>query len=436
MQRYESYKPTSIEWAPEIPAKWEVQPIRALFNERKERNEGPKTDFILSVMKDIGVIPYDEKGNVGNKKSENIENYKVVYPGDLVVNKMNAIIGSLGISRHHGALSQVYFVLYPKDHSCTNHKYLGYLFRVKPFQQSLIKISKGMMELRESIEFDEFKKLVLPVPPLDEQDRIVAFLEQKTAEIDAAIAKKDRLIELLQEQRSVQINQAVTLGLDQAPPLKPGESEWIESIPKHWEIIPLKHISTVQSGVTLGKNYTSSKSTKFFPYLRVANVQDGYIDLSTVTEIILPIQEAKNYLLRTGDILVTEGGDIDKLGRGNCWDGQIEECLHQNHVFAVRIIKRVRPEFVALITGVSYARRYFTTTANKTTNLASTNKTKLGNLPVLVPPLPEQDAILDFCNGVKAKYEALISSVSREISALKEMKSSLVADAVTGRIKV
>ena len=89
-----------------------------------------------------------------------------------------------------------------------------------------------------------------------------------------------------------------------------------------------------------------------------------------------------------------------------------------------------------MITGVSYARRYFTTTANKTTNLASTNKTKLGNFPVLVPPLPEQDAILNFCNGVKAQYETLISSVSREISALKEMKSSLVADAVAGRIKI
>lgn len=436
MQCYESYKPTTIQWASEIPANWDVQPIRALFYERRERNEGPKTEFILSVMKDIGVIPYDEKGNVGNKKSENIENYKVVYPGDLVVNKMNAIIGSLGISRYHGALSQVYFVLYPKDHKRTNHKYLGYLFRVKPFQQSLIKISKGMMELRESIEFDEFKKLVLPVPSRDEQDRIVTFLDQKTAEIDAAISKKEQLIELLNEQRAVQINRAVTLGLDQSIHLRKGESEWVESVPDHWEIVPLKHISTVQSGVTLGKNYTSSKSTKSFPYLRVANVQDGYIDLSTVTEIVLPIQEAKNYLLRAGDILVTEGGDIDKLGRGNCWDGQIEECLHQNHVFAVRILKCVRPEFVALITGVSYARRYFTTTANKTTNLASTNKTKLGNLPVLVPPLLEQDAILDFCNGIKARYEALISSISKEISALKEMKSSLVADAVAGRIKI
>ncbi|SFI83333.1 restriction endonuclease subunit S [Nitrosomonas sp. Nm34] len=436
MQRYESYKPTTIEWASKIPADWRVQPIRALFKERKEKNKGPKTDFILSVMKDIGIIPYDEKGNIGNKKSENIENYKVVYPGDLVVNKMNAIIGSLGISRFHGALSQVYFVLYPKDLSRTNHKYLGYLFKVRPFQQSLIKISKGMMELRESIEFDEFKKLVLPVPPRDEQDRIVAFLDQKTAEIDAAIMKKERLIELLNEQRSIQTNRAVTLGLDRAAPLRNGESEWIESVPEHWEIVPLKHISTVQSGVTLGKNFVLSKSTKSYPYLRVANVQDGYINLSTVTEIILPIREAKNYLLRAGNILVTEGGDIDKLGRGNCWDGQIEECLHQNHVFAVRILKRVRPEFVALITGVSYARRYFTTTANKTTNLASTNKTKLGNLPVLVPPLSEQDAILDFCNKSKTKYAKIIDSVAKEISALKDMKSSLIAEAVAGRIRV
>jgi type I restriction enzyme S subunit len=165
-------------------------------------------------------------------------------------------------------------------------------------------------------------------------------------------------------------------------------------------------------------------------------VQDGYIDLSEVTEIKLPIREARNYLLQSDDILVTEGGDIDKLCRGNCWHGQIDECLHQNHVFAVRIHKMVRPEYVALITGVSYARRYFTTTANKTTNLASTNKTKLGNLPLLVPPIEEQDAILKHCNKVKAQFEALINSVKKEIAALKEMRDVLIAESVTGKIKI
>lgn len=432
MLRYESYKPSGVEWLGDIPENWDVCRNIGLFDERKEINQ-PAME-LLSVTINRGVIRQEEITEKKDSSNEDKSKYKVVRKDDLAYNKMRMWQGAIGRSEYEGIVSPAYVILVPRDNLYS--RYYHYLYRTGAFIAEANRHSYGLCLDMNSLRYEDFKTIYSPVPPRTEVERIVAFLDQKTAEIDAAIAKKERLIELLQEQRSVLINQVVTLGLDQAPPLKPGESEWIESIPKHWEVIPLKHISSVQSGVTLGKNYTSSKSTKSFPYLRVANVQDGYIDLSTVTEIILPIQEAKNYFLRTGDILVTEGGDIDKLGRGNCWDGQIEECLHQNHVFAVRILKRVRPEFVALITGVSYARRYFTTTANKTTNLASTNKTKLGNLPVLVPPLPEQDAILDFCNGVKAKYEALISSVSTEISAFKEMKASLVADAVTGRIKV
>lgn len=433
MPRYESYKQCEVPWLGNVPSHWDVQPLRAVTSLKSDKN---RPDLpVLSVYREYGVILKDSRDDNHNATSLDTSTYKVVKPGDLVVNKMKAWQGSMGVSAHEGIVSPAYI-------TCTTRAdrvrpaYLHYLLRSSPLIGVYNSLSYGVRVGQWDMHYEDFKQIPIPLPTKDEQDRIVAFLDHKTAEIDAAIVKKERLIELLNEQRSTQVNRAVTLGMDQSVSLRKSESEWIESLPDHWEIVPLKHISTVQSGVTLGKNYASSKTTKSFPYLRVANVQDGYIDLSTVTEIVLPVREAKNYLLRTGDILVTEGGDIDKLGRGNCWDGQIEECLHQNHVFAVRILKRVRPEFVALITGVSYARRYFTTTANKTTNLASTNKTKLGNLPVLVPPLPEQDAILDFCNGVKAQYEALISSVSSEISALKEMKSSLVADAVTGKIKV
>lgn len=433
MHRYESYKPSGVKWLGDVPAHWEVRPGFTCFKENKDRNKGLVESTVLSLSYGRIVIKPEEK--LTGLVPESFESYQLIKPGDIVIrttdlqNDQTSL--RVGYAKDKGMITSAYLGL--RCHPEINPEYV---FRLLESYDAL-KVFYGMGSgLRQNIDFWDFKRLPVSLPPRDEQDRIVAFLDQKTAEIDAAIVKKERLIELLNEQRSTQVNRAVTLGMDQSVSLRKSESEWIESLPDHWEIVPLKHISTVQSGVTLGKNYASSKTTKSFPYLRVANVQDGYIDLSTVTEIVLPVREAKNYLLRTGDILVTEGGDIDKLGRGNCWDGQIEECLHQNHVFAVRILKRVRPEFVALITGVSYARRYFTTTANKTTNLASTNKTKLGNLPVLVPPLPEQDAILDFCNGVKAQYEALISSVSSEISALKEMKSSLVADAVTGRIKV
>lgn len=432
MQRYESYKRSDIPWVGDIPSHWEVKKNKFLLSERKAVVGKDAPNFKLLSLTLQGVILRDMENPKGKFPAE-FDTYKQVAPDDLIfcLFDVEETPRTVGLAKHHGMITGAYTVT--RCNEQVSSAFLYYYYLSLDEGKQLRSLYTG---LRNVITRDTFFSLAAPFPPREEQDRIVAFLDQKTAEIDAAIAKKERLIELLNEQRYTQVNRAVTLGMDQSVSLRKSESEWIESLPDHWEIVPLKHISTVQSGVTLGKNYASSKTTKSFPYLRVANVQDGYIDLSTVTEIVLPVREAKNYLLRTGDILVTEGGDIDKLGRGNCWDGQIEECLHQNHVFAVRILKRVRPEFVALITGVSYARRYFTTTANKTTNLASTNKTKLGNLPVLVPPLLEQDAILDFCNGVKAQYEALISSVSREISALKEMKSSLVADAVTGRIKV
>lgn len=434
MLRYESYKPSGIQWVEKIPSHWGVERAKWLF-ERMERPVRPEDD-VVTAFRDGQVTLRTNRRTEGFTNAIQEHGYQGIRKGDLVIHAMDAFAGAIGVSDSDGKSTPVYAACVPREEYPVNSYYYAYLLRYMAHSGYIESLSKGIRERSTDFRFAEFRELPLPIPDKDEQDRIVTFLDQKTAEIDAAIGKKERLIELLNEQRSVQINRAVTCGLDRAAPLRNGESGWIESIPEHWKIVPLKHISTVQSGVTLGKNYASSKATKSFPYLRVANVQDGYIDLSTVTEIALPIREAKNHLLRTGDILVTEGGDIDKLGRGNCWDGQIEECLHQNHVFAVRILKRVRPEFVALITGVSYARRYFTTTANKTTNLASTNKTKLGNLPVPVPPLSEQDAILDFCNGVKAQYDALISAVSKEIAALKEMKSSLIADAVSGIVKI
>jgi len=115
LKPYKQYKESGVEWLGKIPEDWNTGPIRQIFENRNERNSGLQTEKVLSVMKNRGVIPYEEKGNVGNKKSENIEKYKIVYKNDLVINKMNAIIGSLGVSDYHGALSPVYFVLKIKD---------------------------------------------------------------------------------------------------------------------------------------------------------------------------------------------------------------------------------------------------------------------------------------------------------------------------------
>lgn len=433
MQRHESYKPSGVKWLGDVPSHWDVQALRAVTQLKSDRN---RPDLpVLSVYREYGVIRKDSRDDNHNATSLDTSTYKVVQPGDLVVNKMKAWQGSMGVSAHEGIVSPAYITCATKSERILPG-YLHYLLRSSSLIGVYNSLSYGVRVGQWDMHYEDFKQIPIPLPPQAEQGRIVVFLDQKTAEIDAAITKKEQLIDLLQEQRAIEINQAVVLGVNQNSSIRQSNVEWIDVLPSHWEIVPLKYISTVQSGVTLGKNYAQSRATKSFPYLRVANVQDGYIDLSEVTEITLPIKEARNYFLRSGDILVTEGGDIDKLGRGNCWHGQIDECLHQNHVFAVRILKKVRPEYVALITGVSYARRYFTTTANKTTNLASTNKTKLGNLPLLVPPIEEQDAILKHCDQVKAQFEALINPVNKEIAALKEMRDVLIAESVTGKIKI
>lgn len=433
MQRYESYKPSGTRWLGDVPAHWNTQPLIAIAT-RKSISNCPEKE-LLSVYLDRGVIKFsdvDEKRT--NATSEDLSKYQEVLPGDFVLNNQQAWRGSVGVSEHEGIVSPAYIVLrLTRD---LNPKFANYLFRDRSMVSQYLVCSKGVGTIQRNLYWPQLKRSRVAIPPLGEQVRIVTFLDRKTAEIDAAVVKKEELIDLLQEQRTIEINQAVTLGVNGNTSFRQSNVDWIAVLPSHWEVVPLKHVSEVQSGLTLGKIYAHSSRTKSYPYLRVANVQDGYIDLSEVTEITLPIREARNYFLRSGDILVTEGGDIDKLGRGNCWHGQIDECLHQNHVFAVRILKKVRPEYVALITGVSYARRYFTTTANKTTNLASTNKTKLGNLPLLVPPIEEQDAILKHCEQVKARFEALINPVKKEIAALKEMRVVLIAESVTGKIKI
>jgi type I restriction enzyme S subunit len=218
--------------------------------------------------------------------------------------------------------------------------------------------------------------------------------------------------------------------------MKESGVEWIGEVPEHWEVKRLKYISYVQSGLTLGKSY-NSKTLPGFPYLRVANVQSGYFSLDEIAYISVPNRVAEKYYVRKGDILVTEGGDLDKLGRGTVWSGEIENCLHQNHIFAVRITNEITTaEYVSMIMESDYGKKYFTNTANKTTNLASTNSTKLGNFPVIIPPRGIQEAISKYVTELSIKIAKAISLKEQEIEKLKEYKATLINSAVTGKIKV
>lgn len=204
--------------------------------------------------------------------------------------------------------------------------------------------------------------------------------------------------------------------------------EWLGPVPAHWEVTRLKFIAHVQTGVAKGKDNTGQE-TVLVPYLRVANVQDGYLDLDEVSTIEIPADDLPRYRLRAGDVLMNEGGDFDKLGRGHIWDGSIDPCIHQNHVFAVRPFG-VSPQWLNLVTGSAYAQFYFMSRSKQSTNLASISSTNVMELPVVLPPAAEQEWIAAYLSNETAKIVTLIAEQQVLIELLSDKRQAVVAHAV------
>ena len=171
------------------------------------------------------------------------------------------------------------------------------------------------------------------------------------------------------------------------------------------------------------------------PYLRVANVQDGRLDLTDVATVLLPRDEAAACMLAAGDVLMNEGGDADKLGRGCVWRGEIERCLHQNHVFAVRP-REVLSDWLNIWTSTDGAKAFFESRAKQSTNLASISATNIKELPIPLPPPEEQIAIVNQVNDASAKLDVMRTATERTVTLLKERRAALIAVAVTGQIDV
>ena len=235
MQLYESYKPSDAAWLGNVPSHWDVQPLRAVTSLKSDKN---RPDLpVLSVYREYGVILKDSRDDNHNATSLDTSTYKVVKPGDLVVNKMKAWQGSMGVSTHDGIVSPAYITCTTKADR-VRPAYLHYLLRSSPLIGVYNSLSYGVRVGQWDMHYEDFKQIPIPLPPKDEQDRIVAFLDQKTAEIDAAIVKKERLIELLQEQKKAAIRRAVTLGINENHQLLPHDLSYLKQVPSNCRVIP------------------------------------------------------------------------------------------------------------------------------------------------------------------------------------------------------
>lgn len=195
----------------------------------------------------------------------------------------------------------------------------------------------------------------------------------------------------------------------------------------NWPVVPLRDVAEIAAGITLGRKTKDIDLTPV-PYLRVANVQDGRLNLSEVKMIEASVREIEKWRLRAGDLLLTEGGDLDKLGRGTCWRDELPLCIHQNHIFRVRLPQdRYDPDFVALQVGSGYGKAYFFAHAKKTTGIASINQQVLGSFPLYSPPLDEQRRIAANLKSQLAAVEEARLAAEKQLREIDLLPARLLA---------
>ena len=427
-------KDSGIEWVGAIPAAWGVHRIASHFQEIKEKNTANAYSNALQFkMGKIIVKPqkWDE-----DETNETYSAYTVVHPNTIMINGLNLefdfVTQRVARVECNGIITSAYIALSPRDD--INAEYICYLLKSYDACRAFHSMGRG---LRKILSYSELKNKPIVVPPLAEQERIAAFLDAECAEIDAVLEKTRASIEEYKKLKQAVITQAVTKGVRGDRPMKDSGIEWIGDIPAEWRKTQLRHCAAIKSGITLGKKYEKTDSLVERPYLRVANVQDGYVDLSVLTTIEVTQDEDLKYRLRAGDVLMTEGGDRDKLGRGCVWHGEIEPCLHQNHIFAVQTSKdTLLPEFLEYLTVSDVGRSYFDVTAIKTTNLACTSSSKVLAFTIPLPSVEEQAEIVEALNTKCAGIDALGAKKQQYLTEIENYKKSLIYEYVTGKKEV
>lgn len=420
MQRYESYKSSGAAWLGNVPSLWDVQPLRAVTSLKSDKN---RPDLpVLSVYREYGVILKDSRDDNHNATSLDTSTYKVVKPGDLVVNKMKAWQGSMGVSAHKGIVSPAYITCGTRVDR-VRPAYLHYLLRSSPLIGVYNSLSYGVRVGQWDMHYEDFKQIPIPLPPKEEQDRIVAFLDQKTVEIDAAIEKKERLIDLLQEQKKAAIRRAVTQGIKGSHQLIPHDLSYLKQVPSDWSIKRNKQLFFEKKDV-VGKQAPSftllsltlngiiprdldNPKGKFpaeFDTYKKVQPHDMVFCLFDVEETPRTVGLSKHVGMITGAYTVVK-----------CFEPSLAGYLSYFYT-ALDDEKMLRPFYTGL-RNVIQRNTFF-------------------GLQVPIPPEAERHEIVEYIDSVIRNTAQLSEKARQEVTCLQELKRTLVAAAVSGKIEV
>ena len=414
-----------------VPIDWVIKKIKYVFDERKETNDPIQTDVLVSLTHDRGVILHSEKGDIGNKEKDDIKKYKIVHPGDIVVNSMNVIIGSSGLSDHFGLVSPVYYMLVKKDPNHDN-KFFHYLFRSIVFQKSLIGVGNGILEHRMRVPIDKLGGHLIPLPSANEQKLISQYLDKKISQIDSLVEKIQKKIDLLKEQRTSLINHYVTKGLDPNVEMKDSGIEWVGEIPKHWSISKLRYQI---DGIKDGTHGTHKNVADGYLLLSGKNIQDGNL---VITDSERRISE-EDHLLITGNGYPKKG-DILFVSIGATLGKTTVYTLDDSLSFQ-RSVCFIRPKssWDSFYMGQLLSSETVQGQIKQNVNQSTIGGIYMGDLVEVFIPIPPQKEQKDMTKQLDKELKQIEEMIRLEkdrISLFVEYRQSLISSVVTGKVRI
>lgn len=438
LPRYPKYKDSGVEWLGQVPEHWEVKRLAHLSEviDPQPDHRAPALAENEEGFPYIGIRDLNGDGTVNTDTArlvkldavEKQESSFKIQDGDIVFCK----VGTLGLPRLIRPISRIALsatLVLIKPHQNVHPLYLRYALDSTSLYQQIESLATG--STRQALGIEVIRKFALGIPPITEQQAIAQYLESHTTQIDRLVAEQEKLISLLNEKRQALISQAVTKGLDPHVRLKDSGVEWLGHVPEHWEVAPLKRGFEVRLGKMLQPN-KASPSDELVSYLRAANIQWSGVDLTDLKQMWVSAEERQQLSLQPNDLLISEGGDV---GRSALWKGELDNCYFQNSINRVRGHSSNSTQFLYYWLSMLKASGYIEMVCNKST-IAHFTAEKVSATPVALPPIAEQQAIVDFLESHTTQIDALVQEAQRGIELLKERRSALISAAVTGQIDV
>lgn len=427
MERYSEYKDSGAKWLGKIPKHWDVIKAKYLWNEVFSFSENG-SENLLSVSQYDGITQAKNES-----RSESLKGYKKVAKDNLVINIMLAWMGGLGVSEYNGIVSPAYCVYRLKK--AANPKFMHYLYKTPTYLAEFARHSTGVIPSRWRMYTDDFGQVLTLIPPIDEQDKIVSYLDKVTSKIDEAIAQQQKMIDLLNERKQIIINNAVTKGLNPDVPMKYSGVDWIGEIPEHWTTIRLGYCAWIRARL----GWKGLKSDEYvdngYPFLSAFNIVNNKLDWNKLNYINkFRYEESPEIKLRIGDILlVKDGAGIGKCARVDSLP--LGEATANGSLAFITANERVYYKFL----------HYYiiSNSFNKYKDLLITGmgvphltQGEIKNMMLPIPPLNEQYIIVQRLDKNINVIDNILEHYLQQITFLQERKRIIINDVVTGKVKV